>query len=282
MAEVRKGWHEDPFGIHELRYFSIDGIPSRLVRDGGVQSSDPPPEHMPIPAPDDRRGPPRPSPNGRPCPVPASPVADPARPPDRSSRTPLVTDEETIAGDGSHPTKQESMVPPPSRSLGHWRKVLLVVVIAVGLVAGVVALVVGATSSTAQPPDACSLLTSAQVQGLIGGSGRTTEQALHPHANGCDYVNSHSGTSILIVLQQAPNGFPNPDVLRGQVVKIDDQTTYFVPGPQTPPGQSPTLVGRYLLLAVKDGHEASIQVGTRMPQQEVIARRAMSLILPKL
>jgi hypothetical protein len=41
MAELH-GWEADPFGIHEQRYFSL-GQPTKLVRDGGVESYDPPP-----------------------------------------------------------------------------------------------------------------------------------------------------------------------------------------------------------------------------------------------
>jgi hypothetical protein len=37
-----QGWFVDPFGAHEFRYFS-DGSPTRLVRDGGVESYDEPP-----------------------------------------------------------------------------------------------------------------------------------------------------------------------------------------------------------------------------------------------
>jgi hypothetical protein len=36
------GWHEDPYRIHEDRYFTR-GQPTRLVRDGGVESYDEPP-----------------------------------------------------------------------------------------------------------------------------------------------------------------------------------------------------------------------------------------------
>jgi putative flippase GtrA len=39
--EVR-GWHSDPLGVHELRYFSLDGRPTRLVSDEGERSYDPP------------------------------------------------------------------------------------------------------------------------------------------------------------------------------------------------------------------------------------------------
>jgi len=37
-----QGWGTDPFGVHEARYFSA-GQPTKLVRDGGVESFDEPP-----------------------------------------------------------------------------------------------------------------------------------------------------------------------------------------------------------------------------------------------
>jgi hypothetical protein len=40
--KVRQGWHDDPFGLHERRYFSA-GEPTKLVEDAGVESYDPPP-----------------------------------------------------------------------------------------------------------------------------------------------------------------------------------------------------------------------------------------------
>jgi hypothetical protein len=36
------GWYRDPYGVHEDRYFS-QGFPTKLVRDGCVESYDPPP-----------------------------------------------------------------------------------------------------------------------------------------------------------------------------------------------------------------------------------------------
>jgi hypothetical protein len=36
------GWQSDPFGLHEQRYFSL-GRPTKLVRDGTVESYDEPP-----------------------------------------------------------------------------------------------------------------------------------------------------------------------------------------------------------------------------------------------
>jgi hypothetical protein len=37
-----QGWCTDPFGRHEARWFS-GGDPTALVRDGGIESTDPPP-----------------------------------------------------------------------------------------------------------------------------------------------------------------------------------------------------------------------------------------------
>ena len=41
MADLH-GWQADPFGLHEQRYFS-QGQPTKLVRDQGRESYDPPP-----------------------------------------------------------------------------------------------------------------------------------------------------------------------------------------------------------------------------------------------
>ena len=38
------GWHRDPYGIHEERWVSGEGMPTKLVRDGGQESYDPPPD----------------------------------------------------------------------------------------------------------------------------------------------------------------------------------------------------------------------------------------------
>jgi hypothetical protein len=42
VADEPEGWYQDPFRLHEARYFSA-GRPTRLVRDGDVQSYDEPP-----------------------------------------------------------------------------------------------------------------------------------------------------------------------------------------------------------------------------------------------
>jgi hypothetical protein len=36
----RRGWHPDPYGRHEARYFSLHGKPTRLVSDAGKTSHD--------------------------------------------------------------------------------------------------------------------------------------------------------------------------------------------------------------------------------------------------
>jgi putative flippase GtrA len=45
MADKLHGWHPDPFGVHELRYFALNGKPTRLVRDADSWS-----HHVPTPA----------------------------------------------------------------------------------------------------------------------------------------------------------------------------------------------------------------------------------------
>lgn len=49
MSSELKGWNPDPFGIHESRFFSDDGKPTLLVRDGETTSYDKPPQHDPPP-----------------------------------------------------------------------------------------------------------------------------------------------------------------------------------------------------------------------------------------
>ncbi len=45
-SEHEEGWYTDPYGAHEARWFS-DGTPTKLVRDGGVESYDKPPDEAP-------------------------------------------------------------------------------------------------------------------------------------------------------------------------------------------------------------------------------------------
>ena len=84
MTGGLRGWQPDPFGIHELRYFSADGEPTRLVRDNNRESYDEPPVASPhvhpsidrIAATDDSLH----SPAGPGAPEPVAPVAPVATP----------------------------------------------------------------------------------------------------------------------------------------------------------------------------------------------------------
>lgn len=46
-VRVAWGWQPDPFGIYEERYISVDGEPTKLVRDHGTECYDPPPASPP-------------------------------------------------------------------------------------------------------------------------------------------------------------------------------------------------------------------------------------------
>jgi hypothetical protein len=46
VTQNAEGWYTDPYARHEARWMS-DGIPTKLVRDGGVESYDEPPEEPP-------------------------------------------------------------------------------------------------------------------------------------------------------------------------------------------------------------------------------------------
>jgi hypothetical protein len=46
MSDHSLAWgsHPDPYRIHQERYISVDGVPTELVRDGGIENYDAPPE----------------------------------------------------------------------------------------------------------------------------------------------------------------------------------------------------------------------------------------------
>jgi hypothetical protein len=46
VAPEQQGWHSDPWLRHEARWIS-GGIPSKLVRDGGLEAYDDPPDAPP-------------------------------------------------------------------------------------------------------------------------------------------------------------------------------------------------------------------------------------------
>jgi hypothetical protein len=55
ILDEPQGWYLDPYGVHELRWFSA-GKPTALVRDAGVDGHDAPPPGppptQPVPAPE--------------------------------------------------------------------------------------------------------------------------------------------------------------------------------------------------------------------------------------
>jgi hypothetical protein len=50
-GQASEGWYTDPFARHEARWMS-EGKPTRLVRDGGVESFDDPPDEPPTRVPE--------------------------------------------------------------------------------------------------------------------------------------------------------------------------------------------------------------------------------------
>ena len=47
-SPLAQGWYRDPYGVHQDRYFSA-GAPTKLVRDGGREAYDLPPDR-PLPS----------------------------------------------------------------------------------------------------------------------------------------------------------------------------------------------------------------------------------------
>ena len=48
--QPEEGWYSDPYGRHEARWLS-DGKPTKLVRDGDVETYDAPPDGPPVQVP---------------------------------------------------------------------------------------------------------------------------------------------------------------------------------------------------------------------------------------
>ena len=48
--EHEEGWYTDPFGRHEARWLS-EGVPTKLVRDKGIEAYDEPPDEAPTQSP---------------------------------------------------------------------------------------------------------------------------------------------------------------------------------------------------------------------------------------
>ncbi len=108
-TDKRTGWQRDPYGTHELRFFSADGKPTLLVMDGGKTSHDKPPTTEP---PQTER-PPAPDPVGVPSPS--------TSPPSRPQGLPEVDAERLSKQDtlptGSFPATDDE---PASARIGDW------------------------------------------------------------------------------------------------------------------------------------------------------------------
>jgi putative flippase GtrA len=101
MADDLKGWHPDPFGVHAFRYFSLDGMPSRLVHDGGKTSHDPP---FPAPPRTDHGTPEAAGPGG--------PVRHITR---QSNRLPIASEVTEPPSDSDRTRPEPTPSPPPRR-----------------------------------------------------------------------------------------------------------------------------------------------------------------------
>ena len=146
-----QGWSEDPFGLHEARYFSA-GRPTKLVRDGRIESYDEPPSGprgpaAPVPAENAPRpagGAPRPA-SGAPRPAsgaprPASGAPRPASgAPRAADGTPWPAEEapritvrtpRSAARDG-YPPASNSAAPPAEPPLRLTRGVFVAIVVLV-------------------------------------------------------------------------------------------------------------------------------------------------------
>src|ERR1700733_12966893 len=73
-VDTTTNWKPDPFGIHELRFFSADGKPTLLVMDGGKRSYDKPPTDRTESHPDGAQLESDPMTDGHPSPVVTQPA----------------------------------------------------------------------------------------------------------------------------------------------------------------------------------------------------------------
>lgn len=130
MEEVPTGWQPDPFGLHEMRFISSDGLPTKLVSDGDTRSYDNPPAVVPspsVPAPEQQAWPreePAPAPQSWPLqhPAPAAPTP-PAAPVEPSwplqQPAPLQHPEPTYAWPLADPAPTPTNIAPPEKSRGN-------------------------------------------------------------------------------------------------------------------------------------------------------------------
>ena len=128
-----QGWSEDPFGLHEARYFSA-GRPTKLVRDGRIESYDEPPSGprgpaAPVPA----ENAPRPA-GGAPRPASGAPRAADGTPwPAEEAPRITVRTPRSAARDGYPPGSRNSnsAAPPAEPPLRLTRGVFVAIVVLV-------------------------------------------------------------------------------------------------------------------------------------------------------
>jgi hypothetical protein len=290
------GWNTDPYGLHEHRYFS-GGQPTKLVRDGGRESYDEPPDSPPPVVQPDPVSPvspvspmepqPSPAPIVHPAPVSPmepqlSPVAVATRP---DVRTAVVNEAQRVDDRPSPPSRRRRLVP------------LLAVAAAVVLV---VALVVVLSPGSGSPPQrsACSLLTSTEASALLGYGATTLHNPagnLGAGMNSCSFGPSasemrelehhpesfeQSYKSLQLTIRNAPTGFPGTAFRKfATPVSVDGQTAWWA-SLQPVPVPGPSSSSSHALVAVKDGQEIMVQL-TTTGQAEAIDQRAMADSLPR-
>jgi hypothetical protein len=269
------GWNIDPYGLHEHRYFS-GGQPTKLVRDGGRESYDEPPDSPP--------------PVVQPDPVnPVSPMEPQLSPVALATRpdvgTALVNEAPPVDDRPSPPSPRRRLVP------------LLACALGLGLI---VALVVVLIPGSGPPPQrsACSLLTSTEASALLGYRAATPHNpagnlgagmdscSFGPSASEMRELEHHpqsfeqSYKSLQLTIRNAPTGFPSNAFRKfATPVSVDGQTAWWA-SLQPVPVPGPSSSSSHALLAVKDGQEIMIQL-TTTGQAEAIDQRAMAESLPR-
>jgi hypothetical protein len=267
------GWNIDPYGLHEHRYFS-GGQPTKLVRDGGRESYDEPPDSPPpVVHPDSLMGPQ------------PSAVAVATRP-----------DVGTVLVDEA----PEARPVDDRRSLPSRRRLvpLLACAVTLGLIGALVFVLI---PGSGPPPQrsACSLLTSTEASALLGYAAASLHIPagdLSAGTSSCSFGPTpsemrelerkpqsfeQSYKSLLLTIEKAPAGFPSAAFRKfATPVSVDGRTAWWS-SLQPVPVPGPSSSSAHALLAVKDGHEIFIQL-TTTGQAEEIDQRAMAESLQRI
>ena len=268
------GWNVDPYGLHEHRYFS-GGLPTKLVRDGGRESYEEPPNYPP------------------PAVHPGTPIG--AQPSQvavstRSTRVeigPVEIGEQTrVNQQGSSPSWLRRLKVP---LLG----CLIALVIALTIVTVVLA------GGGRQQKSACSLLTNAQASALLGFTdiNRTTLYLEKPAADvsSCSFgpsarevtemehnpqTFSESFRTLQLTIETAPKKFPLVGGRKfGTPMSVDGHAALWFS--ILPEGPNPASASAHILAAVKDGYEVAVQTSA-WTGAERYDKEALSEVLGKI